>query len=78
MRQVIRERIKDGRLPRGPLTELGFGHGVGQFCDGCGEAITRNQRTTLRVSTGGWKTFRLHDECFQIWDAERSLDRDDG
>jgi hypothetical protein len=73
VRQLIRQRIHDGRLPRDRVIELGYGSGVGQECDGCGTAIEPDQRMTVRICAGDWKTIRLHDDCFQIWDTERSL-----
>jgi predicted nucleic acid-binding Zn ribbon protein len=73
VRQLIRQRIHDGRLPRHRVIELGFGSGVGHQCDGCGTAIEMDQRMTVRICAEDWRTIRLHDDCFQIWDAERSL-----
>jgi hypothetical protein len=70
-RQVIRYRIQDGRLPRNPTIELGHGQGIGQDCDGCGETIATDQRMTVRICADDWRTIRLHDGCFPIWDAER-------
>jgi hypothetical protein len=74
LRQVIRQRIQDGRLPRTPLIELGHGLGIRQACDACGSIIAKNQRMTVRISADDWRTLRLHDDCFQIWDTERPLD----
>ena len=71
LREVIRQRIQDGRLPRTPLIELGHGRGVGQACDACGSIIEKKQRMTVRMSADDWRTLRFHDECFQIWDMER-------
>ncbi len=68
---VIRHRIEEGRLPRGHLIELGHGHGIGQICDGCGDAVAWNQRMTVRICRDDWRTVRLHEGCFQIWEAER-------
>jgi len=70
-RQLIRLRLRDGRLPHDRAVELGFGPGSGQECDGCGTAITARQAMTLRLDTEDWSEIRLHDECFQIWDDER-------
>lgn len=34
---------------------------------------------TVRICAEGWRTIRLHDERFQIWDHERPLaERDAG
>jgi hypothetical protein len=71
LRDLIRQRIHDGRLPRVELIELGQGYGIGQACDGCGSIVAWNQRMTVRMSRADWRTIRLHDDCFQVWDAER-------
>lgn len=72
IRLLIRQRIHDGRLPRHRVIELGDGSGIGHQCDGCGAAIEPDQRMTVRLCADDWRTLRLHDDCFQIWDAERS------
>jgi len=71
LREVIRQRIQDGRLPRTRLIELGHGHGIGEVCDGCGSTITRDERMTVRISADDWRTLRFHDECFQMWATEK-------
>ena len=75
-RQRIRQRLDENRLPRGDVFELGHGLGIGQLCDGCGETLTWQQRMTVRICRDDWRTMRLHDECFQIWDVERLADRE--
>ena len=71
LRDLIRQRIHDGRLPRTHLIELGHWHGFGQACDGCGSTIARNQKMNVRMCADDWRTIRLHDDCFQIWDIEK-------
>ena len=71
LRDVIRQRIQDGRLPRTLLIELGHGQGIGQACDACGSIIAHNQRMTVRMSADDWRTLRFHDDCFQMWDTEK-------
>jgi hypothetical protein len=71
-RQLIGQRIREEGLPLDHLVELGHGRGIGQACDGCGETIATDQRMTVRICSDDWRTVRLHDECFQIWDGERS------
>ena len=79
IRQLIRQRINDGRLPRHRLIEVFYGSGVGQECDACSGLIEQDQRMTVRICSEDWRTIRLHDDCFQIWDVERSLvERDAG
>jgi len=79
VRQLIRQRINDGRLPRHRVIELGYGSGVRRECDACGRPIEPYLRMTVRICVEDWRTIRLRDECFQVWDDERSLaERDAG
>jgi hypothetical protein len=71
LRDVIRQLLNDVRLPRTPLIELGHGQGIGQACDACGSIIAMNHRMTVRMSAEDWRTLRLHDVCFQMWDTEK-------
>ena len=73
LRQLIRLRIRDGRLPRVRTITLWHGRFFGsKACDGCGRTITTSDQMSL-LCTDDWSAIRLHDECFQIWDAERQL-----
>jgi hypothetical protein len=78
VRQRIRQRLQDGRLSHDGMIELAHGQGIDQRCHGCGEKITGEQRMTVPLCSADQKPVRLHDECFQIWNAERNHDRDDG
>jgi hypothetical protein len=77
VRQLIRHRIDNGRLPRDHTIELwhGDGYGFGQTCDGCGLTITTADRMSL-LCADAWRALRFHADCFQVWDAERQA-RDD-
>jgi len=70
VRQRIRHRIEDGRLPRDRTIELWRGAGFGHTCDGCGLTITTADRMSL-ICADDWRAVRFHVECFQIWDTER-------
>jgi hypothetical protein len=63
VRHLIRRRLEDGRLTRNPTIELGYGQGIGQDCDGCGETIATDQKMTARICADDWRTLRLHDRC---------------
>jgi len=71
VRQLIRYRIEDGRLPRERTIELWHGAGFGQICDGCDLPISTNDGMTLLCSED-WKAIRFHDDCFHAWNAERA------
>jgi hypothetical protein len=70
VRQLIRQRVNDGRLPRSRMVELGPASGGGRECDGCGAAFEADHRLTVRMAVEDWRTVRLHDDCFRIWEAE--------
>jgi len=69
-RQLIRQRIQAGQLPRDHTIELWQGPGFGQPCDGCGLAIMSANQMSL-VCAEDWRLIRLHAACFALWDEER-------
>jgi len=72
VRQLIRQRIQAGQLPRDHTIELWHGAGLGQICDGCTQAITMAERMSL-LCAADWRLVRLHAECFALWDEERRV-----
>ena len=70
LRQLIRQRLQAGLLPRDHTIELWHGPGLGQTCDGCSRTITPADRLSL-VCADDWKVMRLHEGCFVVWDEER-------
>jgi hypothetical protein len=46
--------------------------GLGQTCDGCGQAITMAERMNL-LCAEDWRAIRLHADCFALWDEERRV-----
>jgi len=75
VRQGIRHGIERGRLPRERTIALWDGAGLGQTCDGCGLSIGINERMRL-ICADDWKAVRFHHDCFEAWEAERSLGQD--
>ena len=71
MRQLIRRRLLEGRLPRGRAVHIWAAPGDGQACDGCGTPIAPNQQIVWAIATRDWMSIQFHEDCFQIWDAER-------
>jgi hypothetical protein len=69
-RQLIRDRIEKGSLPRDRTIELWHALGFGQTCDGCGLAITTTDWMCL-ICADDWSAIRLHEECFVLWRDER-------
>jgi len=43
VRQLIRHRLVEGRLPRGRAVDIWDAPGEGQTCDGCDDPIARDQ-----------------------------------
>jgi hypothetical protein len=68
--QRIRQRIENGSLPRDRTIELWHDPGSGHTCDGCGLTIAAADTMSL-ICADDWRAVRLHDDCFQVWNAER-------
>ena len=75
IRLLIREKLRDGRLPSGRAGRFWGGPGTGELCDACEAPITRDQLGFEDFSSNatGTKPLQIHAGCFQIWDAERPL-----
>jgi hypothetical protein len=79
VRQLIRHRLLERRLPRGRATHLRYVSGQGRECDGCGEPIHVRQKAVWGISTQDWASVRFHVDCYEIWEVERlRLARRDG
>src|SRR5215831_103835 len=74
VRQLIRQRLQAGWLPRERTIELWVGPGFGQLCDGCVSPITTSDRMWL-MCADDWQAVRLHAECFALWEAEKRTAR---
>ena len=77
VRQQIRQRLRDGRLPRDHALELWRGHGFGQSCDACGDPIAATDLMCLMCSDH-WRAIRVHECCLELWDDERRVDSTNG
>ena len=73
IRALVREKLRDGRLPFDGIDRLYGGPANGEMCDACDGSIPRQQviiegiTSTLRNKQG----IQFHVRCFQIWDEER-------
>ena len=70
VRQLIRWRLVDGRLPRHRTVELSHSRGFGQMCDGCGQIINTTDWMRL-ICADDWNVVRLHEDCFVLWEREK-------
>ncbi len=73
VRQLIRRRLEDGRLPHGRMAEVRVQLGDGQLCDGCGAVITTKQTVMSGLAAEDWSWLQLHADCFDIWHTEAHL-----
>jgi hypothetical protein len=77
LRVLIREKLKDGRLPLNSMPRFWGGPADGEVCDACDQLITKQQlvmegiASTLSDRPKEKKPIQFHVTCFQIWDVER-------
>jgi hypothetical protein len=73
IRTVIREKLKDGRLPYDSMPRFWGGPADGEVCDACEKPITKQQLVMEGIAStlSDKKPIQFHVTCFQIWDAER-------
>jgi len=76
---LVREKLMDGRLPLDSMPRFWGVDGCGEVCQACDKPITTKQ---LMMEGFAWtltskKPIQFHVKCFQIWEAERRLQRED-
>ena len=77
LRTLIREKLRDGRLPLNSMPRFWGGPADGEVCDACDKPITKQQlvmegiASTLSDTPKDKKPIQFHVTCFQIWDIER-------
>jgi len=73
LRQLVREKLADGRLPHDSIPRVWGGPGNGESCHACDEVIPQAAFIIDGISASGWG-IQLHVQCFSIWDAGRAPD----
>ena len=73
LRQLIRDKLADGRLPRNSIPRVWGGPSSGESCHACAQAIPPVEFIIEGISENGGG-IQLHVECFYIWDSERMPD----
>jgi hypothetical protein len=75
---LIREKLKDGRLPWDSMPRFWGGPADGEICDACEKPITKEQLVMEGIASTlsdrlkeRKKPIQFHVTCFQIWDIER-------
>jgi hypothetical protein len=73
LRDVIRRKLYGGALPTTPPRDKIYaGYGSGATCDACGDLIQPDQVEYELNYPDDARTFRLHLDCADLWDAVRS------
>ena len=72
LRDLIRTRIRLGRLPTAKGHRLFGGRGEGTPCACCDRFITSSQIQFDIESprAGGWVSHAMHQDCFELWRME--------
>jgi hypothetical protein len=73
IRILIREKLKDGRLPSDRTRKFWGGPGDREQCDACDTVIGKDQFVMegMRSTRSNKKPIQFHVICFQLWDRER-------
>jgi hypothetical protein len=68
IRRLIREKLKDGRLPYDGIPRFWGGPSEGEQCDACDTLITDDiVMEGIGSAGGGRKSIQMHIECFALW-----------
>ena len=73
LRQLVRKKLADGRLPHNSIPRVWGGPGNGETCQACETVIPQSAFIIEGISETGIG-IQLHVECFYIWDSERAPD----
>jgi hypothetical protein len=73
IRLLIREKLKDGRLPYDSMPRFWGGPANEEQCDACGTPISKDQLVMEGIASTirNKKPLQFHVVCFQLWDHER-------
>jgi hypothetical protein len=73
LRDVIRRKLADGRLPTNRITRAWGVLGNGETCDACDGTITKGQFVLNGLGVeDSRQPLQLHVACFRLWEEERS------
>jgi hypothetical protein len=71
IQELVRRRLKDGRLPQGRAVAFRETCGDGQQCNACDEPIGQKQKAVWAMISRDWMSVRFHVDCYKVWGAER-------
>jgi hypothetical protein len=72
LRALIRQKLRNGRLPTDHIPRFWAGPSEGETCNACERLITEPLVVEgISASVGGSKPLQMHVGCFALWDEER-------
>ncbi len=71
VRQLVRDRIADGRLPRNRGGAISATNGGDERCDACSTPVSPEE-VLLKIAHEGFRRIRVHASCFSVWRDERN------
>ena len=69
LRNVIRRKLADGRLPSGGVCTAKAGRKQAEQCAACSDDIAPSQ-TVVEIVDSKDRLVALHTDCFAIWNIE--------
>jgi hypothetical protein len=72
LRENVRSRLADGRLPHDRIGRVSATYGAGEVCDACAALVSTGQ-VLYRLQRAGVRQplILFHSACFSMWKAER-------
>ena len=72
IRDLIRQKLDDGRLPRGSVPRAFGRPGNWQRCEACEETMMKALlMMEVYPQTKDMKAVRFHGDCYTLWNEER-------
>lgn len=74
VRVIIRQKLKDGRLPYGDVSKFWRDPVDGDQCDACDTPFTKDELVMDGIAStpgGDKKSIQFHAVCFHLWDDAR-------
>src|SRR5262245_5054327 len=71
LRPIIRQRLRNGRLPSERAARIFGGPGTGGPCDACNREL-RVTQLVMELPTLDGRVLFVHGDCFIVWDWERA------
>ena len=72
LREQVRSRIVDGRLPHDRIGRVSATYGADEVCDACSAVVSTGQ-ILYKLVRWGVEQLVFHSACFAVWKVEREL-----